>query len=207
MPTYTLPAHAHQLYLNQLALYLRDSRFIHSRWATYSHDHCDPDTGRPDDEVAYNRRQAQRDSDLLSAFGTVYYHADTLVDAAHQQLDQLPDSEQTRHFAGQLRQLRTSTQQLYAVHRRWIDRRDALPDGAGGRAHEALLTESYAEARPHLDRWADHGQAVLDINTLAREQLGPQAAPLAATREDHLNAAPATPPPAPRAASPIGRIR
>ncbi|MFH8293636.1 hypothetical protein [Streptomyces sp. NPDC018059] len=72
MPTYTPPAHAHQLYPEQLALCLRDSRFIHSRWATYSHDHCDPDTGRP-----------------------------------------------------------------------------------------------------HLDRWADHGQAVLDINALAREHLGP----------------------------------
>ncbi|WP_172386648.1 hypothetical protein [Streptomyces sp. MNP-20] len=207
MPTYTPPAHAHQLYLNQLARYLRDSKLIQALWATYSHDHCDPDTGRPDDEVAYSRRQAQRDSDLLSAFGTVYYHAATLVEAAQQQLDQLPDSEQTRHLAGQLRQLRTSTQQLYAVRRRWIDRRDALSDGAGGKEHEELLTESYAEARPHLDRWADHGQAVLDINALAREQLGPQAAPLAARHEDQLNTAPATPPPAPGAASPTGRIR
>ncbi|MFH9071467.1 hypothetical protein [Streptomyces alboflavus] len=207
MPTYTPPAHAHQLYLNQLARYLRDSRLIHARWAIYAHEHCDPDTGRPDDEVAYARRQVQRDADLLSAFGAVFYHADTLVDVAQQQLDQLPDSEQTRHLAGQLRQLHTNTQQLSAVHRRWIDRRDALPDGAGGKAHEALLAESYSEARPHLDQWTDHGQAVLDVNAVAREQLGPQTAPPAATREDQLNAAPATPPPAPRAASPTGRIR
>ncbi|MEV0445544.1 hypothetical protein AB0I84_41000 [Streptomyces spectabilis] len=197
---------AHQLYLSQLALYLRDSQLIDALWALYTHEHCDPATGQPDDAVAYSHRQTQRDADLLSAFGPVYYHADTLLEAAQQQLDQLPDGEPKQHFTGQLRQLHTSTQQLYAVRHRWIHRRSALPDGPGEGAHEALLAASYAEARPYLARWADQGHVVLDVHALA-QQSGGRSASMTAGRENQLKAAPATPPPAPRAAPPSSRAR
>lgn len=151
MSPYTLPAHAHQLYLHQLALHLRDSRLINAQRAAYPA----PSTGQPDD-ITSSRRQTQRDSALLSAVATVYCHADTLVEAAQQQLARLPDSERMRHY-------------------------------------------------PTASKTARHGQAVLDINAAVQQQPGPQAEQRIATHEEQLRAAPATPPPAPRAESPARR--
>lgn len=173
MPTFTPPSDsAHQLYLGQLATYLRQSRQILAAWDAYSDQHSDPETFQPLDDIAYGLRQRQRDSDTLAAFGTVYYHADELVEYADQQLAQLPASARTRHYAGQIRELRTSTQRLYAVQDDWIALRRTLPESAvpGTAAFDEPLAESYAEAWHYLDQWAIHGQALIDINAQARKQ-------------------------------------
>jgi hypothetical protein len=163
---------AHQLYLSQLAIYLRVSRQVLAAWDAYSDQHCDPDTHQPYDEDAYGLRQRQRDSDTLGAFGRVYYHADELVHVAQQQLAQLPGSARTRRYAWQVRELRDSTKRLYAVHDDWLAVRRALPACArpGTEAFEEPLAESYAEAWHYLDQWAIHDQALFAINALAQKQ-------------------------------------
>ncbi|WP_326731797.1 hypothetical protein [Streptomyces phaeochromogenes] len=77
---------AHQLYLSQLAIYLRHSRQILAAWDLYSNQHSHPGTFQPYDDDAYGLRQQKRDADTLSAFGRVYHHADELVHVAEQQL-------------------------------------------------------------------------------------------------------------------------
>ncbi|WP_030661399.1 hypothetical protein [Streptomyces cellulosae] len=162
----------HQLYLSQLAIYLRESRQILAAWDAYSDQHSDPDTHQPYDEDAYGLRQRQRDSDTLGAFGRVYDHADELVYVAEQQLAQLPASARTRRYAWQVRELRDSTKGLYAVHDDWLAVRRALPAHArpGTEAFEEPLAESYAEAWHYLDQWAIHGQALFAINALVQKQ-------------------------------------
>ncbi|WP_329074955.1 hypothetical protein [Streptomyces niveus] len=97
---------AHQLYLRQLATYLRESKQILDAWDVYSDNHCDPETFEPYDEATYGIRQRQRDADTLNAFGRVYFHADVLVDIAEHQLARLPASA-TQHFAWRLGELCT----------------------------------------------------------------------------------------------------
>ncbi|MFD6989291.1 hypothetical protein [Streptomyces sp. NPDC059943] len=162
---------AHQLYLRQLATYLRESRQILDTWDAYSDEHCDPETFEPLDEAAYGIRQRQRDTDTLNAFGRVYFHADELLDTAEHQLARLPASA-TREFAWRLGELRTSTRRLYELHRQWLDLRRNLPTDAvpGTAAYDEPLAESRADAWHYLDQWGIHGQALIDINTQAQNQ-------------------------------------
>ncbi|MFD7013905.1 hypothetical protein [Streptomyces sp. NPDC059928] len=163
---------SHRLYLSQLALYLRDSRLILTTWDAYSARHSDPVTNEPYDEDAYGRRQRERDADTLAAFGRVYYHAHELVEVAEQQLAQVPVSDRTRHYTGQVRELQQATEGLYAVHADWRAVREALPTMAkpGTAAYEDPLAESHAEAWHYLDQWTAHGQALFAVNALAQRQ-------------------------------------
>ncbi|MFI2204609.1 hypothetical protein ACH47Z_28255 [Streptomyces sp. NPDC020192] len=174
---------AHRLYLSQLAIYLRRSRLILAARDAYSDKHSDPKTFQPYDEDAYGRRQQQRDSDTLRAFGRVYYHADELVHVAEQQLAQLPVSSLTRRYAWQVRELHEATQRLYAVHDDWLAVRRALPEAAkpGTMAYEEPLAESYAEAWSYLNQWAIHGQALFAVNALAQKQSEASAPTLVTT--------------------------
>ncbi|MFB8440488.1 hypothetical protein ACFC7A_15725 [Streptomyces niveus] len=152
-PPPSLPSYdAHQLYLRQLATFLRESRQILDAWDAYSDEHCDPETFEPLDEAAYDIRQRQRDTDTLNAFGRVYFHADVLVDTAEHQLARLPAFSATRAHAWQIGELRTSTQKLYELHRQWLDLRRNLPTDAvpGTAAYDEPLAESRAEAWHHL---------------------------------------------------------
>ncbi|EST31647.1 hypothetical protein [Streptomyces niveus] len=182
---------AHQLYLRQLATYLRESKQIMDAWDVYSDNHCDPVTFEPFDEAAYGIRQRQRDTDTLNAFGRVYFHADVLVDIAEHQLARLPASA-TRDFAWRLGELRTSTERLYELHRQWLDLRASLPTDAvpGTVAYDEPLAESRADAWHHLDQWGIHGQALIDINTQAQKQ----------ARQHRSSEAPVKAPPPPDAA-------
>ncbi|MEU5898654.1 hypothetical protein [Streptomyces venezuelae] len=182
---------AHRLYLTQLAHYLRHSRQILTAWDHYSDRHSDPETFQPHDEDAYGRRQQKRDADTLSAFGRVYYHADELVDVAERQLAGLSPTDRTRRYAWQVRELREATQRLYAVYDDWLAVDAALPDSArpGTRAYEEPLAESYAEAWPHLDQWAIHGQVIFAVNALAQRQATAAATALPATAPVHGAAA------------------
>ncbi|MEW1794627.1 hypothetical protein [Streptomyces niveus] len=180
--------------MRQLTTYLRESKQILAAWDAYADEHVDPKTFEPFDEAAYGARQRQRDTDTLTAFGRVYFHADVLVDIAEHQLARLPATA-TRDFAWRLGELRTSTQRLYALHRQWLDLRATLPRDAvpGTGAYDEPLAESRADAWHHLDQWGIHGQALIDINTQAqsRQQRSPQAPAQAPPRPD---AAPSTPP-------------
>ncbi|WP_172381137.1 hypothetical protein [Streptomyces sp. MNP-20] len=202
MVTHTPSASAHQLYLHQLALFLRDSRLVQALWTSYTHEHCDPETGQPRDAEAHRLRAAQRDADLLFAFGTVFVHADTLVEVAQQQLARLPDPEQMPHHAGQLEQLRDTTARLYALRCQFMERRHTPHPDRGVQSEEsdaALYAQFCAEARPFLDQWTTHGQAVLDLNALATQPMGRQGKASTATH---------TPSPAASApAAPTGRGR
>ncbi|MEV8426420.1 hypothetical protein [Streptomyces niveus] len=172
-PPPSLPSdEAHQLYLRQLATYLRESKQILDAWDAYSDEHCDPETFEPLDEAAYGIRQRQRDTDTLNAFGRVYFHADVLVDTAEHQLARLPASSAARAHAWQIVELRTSAQRLYALHRQWLDLRGNLPKDAvpGTEAYEEPLAESRADAWHDLDQWGIHRQALIDINTQAQKQ-------------------------------------
>lgn len=172
MPTSTPPAgEAHRLYLDQLTFYLRQSTQILDAWDSYSDAHTGLD-GWPYDDDAYGRRQNQRDSDTLAAFGHVYRHADELVELAERQLARLPSSKLTRRYGWQLGELRTSAERLYAIHDAWIALRGELPDNAvpGTEAYDGPLAESYAEAWHYLDRWTTHGQVLIEINTLAHKE-------------------------------------
>ncbi|MGW1015440.1 hypothetical protein [Streptomyces niveus] len=195
-PPPSLPSYdANQLYLRQLATFLRESRQILDAWDAYSDKHRDPETFEPLDEAAYGIRQRQRDTDTLNAFGRVYFHADVLVDTAEHQLARLPASTATRAHAWQIGELRTSTQKLYELHRQWLDLRRNLPTDAvpGTAAYDEPLAESRAKARHHLDQWGIYGQALIDINTQAQKHRSPKA-PLKA-------------PPPPDAAPPTPRAR
>ncbi|TFI21340.1 hypothetical protein [Streptomyces sp. 4R-3d] len=195
-PPSNLPSNeAHQLYLRQLATYLRESRQILAVWDAYADEHCDPVTFEPFDEATYGARQRQRDTDTLNAFGRVYFHADVLVDIAEHQLACLPASA-TSDYVWRLGELRTSTRKLYTLHRQWLDLRNSLPTDAvpSTRAYNEPLAENRAEAWHHLDQWGIHGQALIDINTQAQNQphcppgIAPVTAPLLP------DAAPSTPP-------------
>jgi hypothetical protein len=169
-PTSTQPAgSAHHLYLSQLDVFLRQSRHIQDAWDSYTDAHARGD-GRPYDDRAYGRRQSQRDCDTLRAFATVYYHADELVHLADQQLAQLP-SDLAQPYTQRLAELRSSTERLYAVRDAWFALHSQLPRDAvpGTEAYDGPLAESYAAAWHHLHQWAAHGQALSEINTLARK--------------------------------------
>ena len=169
---------AHRLYLRQLALYLRHSRQILAVWNHYSSRHSDPETFQPHDEDAYRLRQQQRNTDTLSAFGRMYYHADELVHVAEQQLAQMAPSDRTRRYAWQVRELHEATQRLYAVHDEWRAVRDKLPESArpGTKAYDESLVDSLAEAWHYLEQWAIHGEVLFALNALAERQTQ-QAAP------------------------------
>ncbi|MFE5647550.1 hypothetical protein ACFQ8Q_00305 [Streptomyces cyaneofuscatus] len=154
---------AHRLRLRQLALYLRHSRQILAAWNLYSSRHSDPVTGRPHDEDTYGRRQQKRDSDTLSAFSRIYYHADELVHAADQQLAQLSGSDRTRHYSWQVRELDDAAGRLHAV---LVALNQDRP-GPGTKEYEEALAEGYADAWPYLHQWTSHGQALFAINALA----------------------------------------
>ncbi|MFF5090356.1 hypothetical protein [Streptomyces niveus] len=194
-PPSNLPSNeAHQLYLRQLATYLRESRQILDAWDAYADEHCDSETFEPFDEAAYGARQRQRDTDTLNAFGRVYFHADVLVDIAEHQLARLPASA-TSDSAWRLGELRTSTQKLYTLHRQWLDLRANLPTDAvpSTRAYNEPLAENRAEAWHHLDQWGIHGQALIDINTQAQNQQ--HRSPVAPVKAPPPpDAAPTTPP-------------
>ncbi|MFJ9979352.1 hypothetical protein [Streptomyces cyaneofuscatus] len=181
----------HRLYLNQLAFYLRYGRRILAAWDHYSARHSDPEALQPHDEDAYGLRQQQRDADTLAAFGRMYYHADELVFVAERQLALLTPSDRTRRYAGQVRELNDATQRLYAVYRDWLSVRATLPESAreGTAAYEEPLAESLADAWAYLDQWMLHGQAIFDVNALAKGQ-SPTGRP-----------SPVAAPPAPTAAS------
>ncbi|MFD4119039.1 hypothetical protein ACFWSJ_37055 [Streptomyces niveus] len=197
-PPPSLPSYdAHQLYLRQLATFLRESRQILDAWDAYSDEHCDPETFEPLDEAAYGIRQRQRDADTLNAFGRVYFHTDVLVDTAEHQLARLPASSATRAHAWQIGELRTSTQKLYELHRQWLDLRRNLPTDAvpGTAAYDEPLAESRADAWHYLDQWGIYGQALIDINTQARKQARQHRSPEAPVKAPPPpEAAPTTPP-------------
>ncbi|MEU4174732.1 hypothetical protein [Streptomyces sp. NPDC026589] len=157
---------AHRLYLRQLAHYLRHSRQVLAAWDAYSGRHSDPVTGQPHDEESYGRRQQKRDSDTLSAFSSVYYHADELVHAAERQLAQLSRSDRTRRYSWQVSELADAAERLHAV---LVGLNQGRP-GPGGAGYEEALAESYADAWPYLNQWTSHGQTLFAINALAERQ-------------------------------------
>ncbi|GHD79491.1 hypothetical protein ACFQL8_19460 [Streptomyces goshikiensis] len=160
------PRATHELLLRQLALYLREAEEILAAWDAYSDEHTGPD-GWPHDEQTYGLRQSQRDGDTWRSFNRIRTGAKALVATAEVHLQALPKRSIHPHWAWQISCLNTALGRISALQSEWLDRRSTAPASArpGTGEYDGPLAERNAEAWHHLNEWALHGQAVLDIHT------------------------------------------
>jgi hypothetical protein len=166
------PNEIHQLRLDHLAAFLRESERLLAAWNTYSDQHTDPH-GWPYDDDAYGRRASQRDADTADAFEAVREQAHHLLATAEIQLAALPARTVQNRWVWQLGTLRDALDRLDALHEEWLQTRDGLPADArpGTEVFDDALAVHHAEAWASLDDWATHGHAVVDIHTAARHAL------------------------------------
>jgi hypothetical protein len=72
----------------------------------------------------------------------------------------------------QLGVLHDALDRLDALHENWRETVDARP---GTPAFDDALAEHHAECWSHLDDWATHGQAIVEINAASRHAPSPLA--------------------------------
>ncbi|WP_405734811.1 hypothetical protein OG607_41130 [Streptomyces sp. NBC_01537] len=171
------PNEIHQLRLQQLAAFLRDSELILTAWDAYSDEHTGND-GWPHDTETYGRRAARRDADTWRSFNRVRQCAKDLIATAEVQLQQLPSASTQSRWAWQLATLDGALDRLTALQREWLDAREILPPSArpGTEAYDDVIGNRNAEAWHSLNEWSAHGQALLDIHAAAQHTPPPPPA-------------------------------
>ncbi|MEU9396953.1 hypothetical protein AB0D86_44055 [Streptomyces sp. NPDC048324] len=162
--------------LRHLGRFLHDSKTILGSWNAYSDEHTDLD-GWPYDEDAYGRRAGVRDAATAEAFENVRIGAHHLLATAQTQLTQLPADAVQSRWVWQLGVLHDALDRLDALHEKWRETLDNLPADArpGTSAFDDALAEHHDECWSHLDDWATHGQAIVEINAAARHAPSPLA--------------------------------
>ncbi|WP_405928117.1 hypothetical protein OG554_05360 [Streptomyces griseus] len=163
--------------------FTRGSKSIVDEWAAYCDAHTDLD-GWPEDDLAYDRRQQQRDADIAALFEPIQgWTGRLLLATAEVQLASLPTSTVQPRWGYQIGVLRDSLDQLDALEQKWTRTVDGLApgEGPGTPSFEAALAEHHAESWSSFEEWMTHAPAVLEINTAARHGSSPLApAPVAA---------------------------
>ncbi|UBI40005.1 MULTISPECIES: hypothetical protein [Streptomyces] len=179
----TDPAATHQLLLDQLAAFLKESEQILADWDAYSDQHTDLD-GWPHDEITYGLRAGRRDADTWRSFNRVRHAAKDLLATAQAQLRTLPASRIQSQWAWQLSALDDALDQLAALQEQWLQTREGLPSSAvpGTAAYDDALAERNDEAWHHLHQWSLHGQSVLDIHAAAQDEALFRTAPVLPSR-------------------------
>ncbi|GGZ79551.1 hypothetical protein [Streptomyces bluensis] len=169
IPTTPAPNEIHQLQLDQLDAFLRESELILAAWNIYSDQHTDLD-GWPYDDDAYGLRAAQRDADTADAFEAVREQAHQLLATAEIQLASLPARAVQNRWVWQLGTLRDALARLDALHDEWLQTLDSLPADTrpGTEVFDDALAAHHAEAWSSLDDWATHGHIIRDIHAAAR---------------------------------------
>lgn len=185
------PDEIHRRSLGRLARYVKAAEEILASWDDYSDQHTDED-GWPHDDIAYGWRQRRRDADTWHAFSRIRSTAASYLTRAQRQLRRLPTGAVEPRWAWQLKQLHTSLEAITTLQTQWLAERSALPDRAvpGTEEYDEPLADRNAEAWHHLNTWATHGTALIDIDTTARRE---------PPRAQGLTTTPTTPvPPTPR---------
>ncbi|MEU7606746.1 hypothetical protein [Streptomyces sp. NPDC041003] len=165
------PRAAHELCLQQLALYLSEAERNLATWDAYSDEHTDLD-GWPHDDTAYGLRQSQRDAETWRSFNRIRHGAKQLLATAEFQLQNLPARSIQPQWAWQIATLHTALDRLATLQTQWLDLRESLPPNArpGVEEYDEPLAERNADAWHYLSEWALHGQAVLDIHTAVKQR-------------------------------------
>ncbi|MEU7117955.1 hypothetical protein [Streptomyces zaomyceticus] len=158
----------HGLLLQQMELFLLESREILAAWDAYSDEHTDPD-GWPHDPLAYGRRMMRRDADTWRSFNRIRYAARKMLATSEVQLQQLNLLVIQTRWAWQLSELATALTQLEQLQDAWLETRAALPSNAGPGTEEFddALAERNEEAWSSLDTWSAQGQALIEIHAVA----------------------------------------
>ncbi|MFF8918311.1 hypothetical protein ACF08M_34690 [Streptomyces sp. NPDC015032] len=170
----TAPTEHHQFRLDNLAAFLRESKWIQDTWSVYSDEQTDID-GVPYDEHDYALRQDRRHADTWRAFERVRYSGETLLATAEYQLQQLPAHKVQARWVWELGTLHTALERLRTLQSEWVEFRDSLPASAcpGTEQYDDPLADRNADAWSSLDDWSTHGQSILDIHAAARQTPSP----------------------------------
>ncbi|GAA3796887.1 hypothetical protein ACFS5L_02205 [Streptomyces phyllanthi] len=156
---------SHGLWLKQLNTYVRESDQILADWDAYSDQHSDED-GQPLDEVAYGRRQRQRDADTWHAFTALRPGAEELLGQAERQRAKLPADEQ-RRTGWRINALRDALDGLRQVESDWLTVCQSLPPRPIAGEYEETLAERNAEGWHYLQEWSCHGHVLIEVDTMA----------------------------------------
>ncbi|MFJ7589457.1 hypothetical protein ACIQZO_19175 [Streptomyces sp. NPDC097617] len=160
------PRSAHELLLQQLALYLREAEEILNAWDDYTEYVVDNESW-PLDETSYGFRQARRDGDTWRSYSRIRLSAKDLTATAVAQLRALPKDSTNSRWAWQIASLHTAAGEISSLQSDWLDFRATLPGSArpGVEEYDGPLAERNAEAWHYLNEWSRHGHAVLDIHS------------------------------------------
>ncbi|MGW1771976.1 hypothetical protein [Streptomyces sp. NPDC002104] len=152
------PADLHRLRLQQLAVYVRDSRAL---LPSPQHDaHAEePVADSPSVQAATWR-----------AFRKISYSAGQILTVAEIQATRLPPQALPDSWAATCAGLREAARHLDELQAQWlVDREEILSRDTDTRAeYEARLQHRNHAAWPHLARWTRDAETILQLDVLAR---------------------------------------
>ncbi|MER5760616.1 hypothetical protein [Streptomyces sp. NPDC002082] len=152
------PADLHRLRLQQLAVYVRDSRALLT----------------PPQHDAHAKEPVASSPSALAAtwraFRKISYSTGQILTVAEIQATRLPPQALPDSWAGICAGLRDAARRLDELHAQWlVDREEILSRDTDTRAeYESRLQQRDHAAWPHLARWTRDAETILHLDVLAR---------------------------------------
>ncbi|MCX4776890.1 hypothetical protein [Streptomyces sp. NBC_01264] len=161
------PTELHRLRLQQLAVYVRDSR-AHLQTAR-----DDPGDGTEEPSIASTAAHAA----TWRAFRKISYSTAQLVTVAEIQATRLPADVLPDSWAAVCAGLRDAARRLDELQSQWlVDREEILARDTDTRTeYEATLQRRNHAAWPYLSLWSRDAETILQIDVLARSLTAPVA--------------------------------